>query len=100
MKKRIRKQTVTQCIMAEAAARLATINHDSTRKQYISHIKSYVRYCRTMHDARTLQACEAYAQEYCDYLTKSGEYSASTVHTYMAAIDYNNTNFEKEYTQC
>ncbi len=86
MGKRKRKATVTQRITAEATEQLSGIKHDATRKQYIRHFKSYVRYCRDTHNVKFLEDCQSYVQDYCDNLVSSGKYSASTVHTYIAAI--------------
>ena len=85
MAKRIKKPTIIQQIMAEVSARLKIILHDNTRTQYLHHSKAFVRYCREVHDSRTLAECLPHVQEYCDYLIAKG-YTASTVHTYIAAV--------------
>ena len=85
MAKRIKKPTIVQQIMAEVESRLKAILHDSTRAQYLRHTKAFVRYCREMHDRRSLAECLPHVQQYCDYLVAKG-YTASTVHTYIAAV--------------
>ena len=85
MAKRIKKPTIVQQIMAEVESRLKAILHDSTRAQYLRHTKAFVRYCREMHDSRSLAECLPHVQQYCDYLVAKG-YTASTVHTYIAAV--------------
>ena len=82
---RIRKQTVTQIIMQEVRDKLSRLSHDSTRKQYITHAKAYVKYCRTVHGAKDFASCANYIQDYADHLCTQG-YSASSVHTYLAAV--------------
>ena len=56
MGKRVKKPTIVQRIMAEVESRLKAVLHDSTRKQYLRHVKAFVRYCREMHDSRSLAA--------------------------------------------
>ena len=85
MSKRMKKPTILQQIMTEVKSRLKGILHDSTRTQYLRHTKAFIRYCREAHDSRSLAECLPYAQEYCDYLIAKG-YTASTVHTYIAAV--------------
>ena len=85
MAKRIKKPTIVQRIMAEVESRLKAVLHDGTRKQYLRHVKAFVRYCREMHDSRLLAECVPFVQEYCDYLVAKG-YTAPTVHTYIAAV--------------
>ena len=71
--------------MTNVRSKLSHINHDSTRKQYIAHAKAYIKYCRTVHGVKNFESCISYVQEYSDHLCQQG-YSASTVHTYMAAV--------------
>ena len=85
MGKRIKKPTIVQQIMAEVTAKLKNILHDSTRTQYLRHTKAFVRYCREVHNCRSLEECLPYVQEYCDYLVAKG-YTPPTVHTYIAAV--------------
>ena len=85
MGKRIKKPTIVQQIMAEVTAKLKNVLHDSTRTQYLRHTKAFVRYCREVHNCRSLEECLPYVQEYCDYLVAKG-YTPPTVHTYIAAV--------------
>ena len=85
MAKRVKKPTIVQRIMAEVESRLKAVLHDSTRKQYLRHVKAFVRYCREVHDSRSLAECVPFVQKYCDHLVAKG-YTASTVHTYIAAV--------------
>lgn len=85
MGKRVKKPTIVQQIMTEVTARLKAILHDSTRTQYLRHTKAFIRYCREMHNSRSLAECLPHVQDYCDYLVGKN-YTASTVHTYIAAV--------------
>lgn len=85
MAKRVKKPTIVQRIMAEVESRLKAVLHDSTRTQYWRHTKAFVRYCREIHDSRSLAECVPFVQEYCDYLVTKG-YTPPTVHTYIAAV--------------
>ena len=85
MGKRIKKPTIVQQIMTEVIARLKAILHDSTRTQYLRHTKAFIRYCREMHNSRSLAECLPHVQDYCDYLVGKN-YTPSTVHTYIAAV--------------
>ena len=82
---RVRKQTIAQTIMGEVRDKISHITHDRTRKQYISHAKAYVKYCRTVHNAMDFATCASHVQDYSDYLGQQG-YSASSIHTYLAAV--------------
>lgn len=84
-KKRIRKPTITQQIMQPAIEKLQKYQHDVTRKQYTKQMKLYVKFCRELFDARTFEDCKTHIQEYSDYLQKEN-YSASTIHTYLASV--------------
>ncbi len=81
----MRKPTVTQLIMLDVRDKLSHVQHGTTRKQYASHAKAYVKFCRERYGAKSFYACSQYIQNYCDYLCGQG-YSASTVHTYLAAV--------------
>ena len=84
-KKRIRKPTITQEIMASAVEKLQKYQHDSTRKQYIRQMKLYVKFCRDKYNAKNFDDCRQYVQDYSDFL-QSENYSAATIHTYLAAV--------------
>lgn len=84
-KKRQHKQTITQQIMADVYAKLAAHEHDLTRKQYARQTKQYIKFCREKYNVRTFEECSKYIQNYSDYL-QSENYTASTIHTYLAAI--------------
>ena len=83
--KRGRRQSVTQQIMEDVRRTQQDRSHDATRKQYLRHAKAYVRYCREQFDARTFEDCVSHVQQYCDHLCLQG-YTASSVHTYIAAV--------------
>ena len=83
--KRGHRQSVTQIIMEQVRRTQQNREHDTTRKQYLRHAKAYVRYCREHFDARTFADCAAHVQQYCDHLCLRG-YTASSVHTYIAAV--------------
>lgn len=84
-KKRIRKLTVTQQIMSVATKKLAKYQHDVTRKTYTRQFKLYVKFCREHFDCRTFEDCKKHIQDYSTYL-QTQDYTASTIHTYLAAI--------------
>ena len=84
-KKRVRRQTVTQQIMGTVTEKLQKYQHDKTRKQYMRQVKKYVKFCREKFDSKTFSDCEKNGQEYSDFL-QSENYTASTVHTYLAAV--------------
>lgn len=84
-KKRVRKPTVTQEIMSVAKEKLAKYQHDVTRKTYERQVKQYIKFCREHFDSRNFDACKEHIQEYSDYLQKEN-YTASTIHTYLAAV--------------
>lgn len=83
-KRNKQRLTVTQRIMQEATAQL-TQPHDLTRKSYIKTFRYFVAYCRQNYDAKTLDECKNYIQQYSDYLQAAG-YTASTAHTYLASV--------------
>ena len=80
-----KKKSVTRCIREEANEVLNNIEHDLTRNSYKNIVRRYVEYCRAEFDVKTLEECRGYIQVYCDSLDARG-LSASTVHTYCAAI--------------
>ena len=84
-KKRIRKPTVTQQIMQTAIEKLKRYENDVTRKTYTRQVKKYVKFCREKFDSKTFSDCEKHIQSYSDFL-QSGGYTASTIHTYLAAV--------------
>lgn len=89
MAKRPRKLTVTQRIMLEVDTRLKAKNYPNhkTYRQFYKHSYRYVQYCRQTHDCRDYESCCSMeiAQAYADSLKEQG-YTASTVHTYLAAL--------------
>ena len=84
-KKRIRKLTVTQQIMAVATEKLAKYQHDVTRKMYTRQFKLYIKFCREYFDCRTFDSCKEHIQENSNCL-QTQNYTASTIHTYLASI--------------
>ena len=84
-KRRERKLTITQQIMQTAIEKLAKYQNDVTRKTYTRQFQSYVKFCRENFNCRNFKECGEHIQEYSDYL-QSENYTASTIHTYLAAI--------------
>lgn len=84
-KKRVRKPTVTQEIMQVVVEKLQKYQHDVTRKNYLRQAKQYIKFCREHFNVRTFEACKDHIQEYSNYL-QSENYTASTIHTYLAAV--------------
>lgn len=89
MAKRSRKLSVTQQIMQEVDAKLKAKNYPNhkTYRQFLRHSYRYVQFCREKYNCRDYESCCSleYAQAYCDELKNQG-YTASTIHTYLAAI--------------
>ena len=84
-KKRERKLTITQQIMQQVYDRLKIHEHDLTRKQYARQTKQYIKFCREQFNCRTFGECAMHIQNYSNHLQREG-YSASTIHTYLAAV--------------
>ena len=84
-KRRERKPTITQQIMAVVYTKLESHEHDLTRKQYARQTKQYIKFCRENFNVRAFEECAKYIQSYSDYLQGEG-YTASTIHTYLAAV--------------
>ena len=84
-KKRVRKPSITQQIMQTAIEKLQRYQHDVTRKTYTRQMKLYVKFCREQFNSRSFEDCRNHIQEYSDFLQKQN-YSASTIHTYLAAV--------------
>jgi integrase len=84
-KKRVRKPTITQQIMAVATEKLAKYQHDVTRKMYTRQFKLYIKFCPEYFDCRTFDSCKEHIQEYSNYL-QTQNHTASTIHTYLASI--------------
>lgn len=89
MAKRQRRLSVTQRIMKDVDEKLKAKNYPNhkTYRQFLRHSYAYVKYCREHFDCRDYESCCSMelAQSYCDYL-KNQEYTASTIHTYLAAV--------------
>lgn len=83
--KKQRRLSVTQQIMVEVRESLNRYQHDLTRQQYTRNMKYFVQYCREEHNCRTLDECRTHIEEYINTLIDNGM-SASTIHTYAAAI--------------
>ena len=84
-KRRERKPTITQQIMAVVYTKLESHEHDLTRTQYARQTKQYIKFCREKYDCKSFEDCSAHIQDYSDHL-QSMQYSASTIHTYLASI--------------
>lgn len=80
-----KKRSITRCIRDDANEVLNKIEHDLTRNSYKNIVRRYIEYCRNEFSVKTLEECRGYIQVYCDSLDARG-LSASTVHTYCAAI--------------
>lgn len=84
-KRRIRKLTITQEIMKIVVEKLQKYEHDITRKTYTRQVKQYIKFCREHFDCKTFDSCKEHVQEYSNYL-QAENYTASTIHTYLAAV--------------
>ena len=56
-----------------------------SEKQYKDHAIKFGLWCKEKYKCRHFDDCREHIQDYADYLTKEG-YSASTIHTYLAAV--------------
>lgn len=56
-----------------------------TRKQYLNAAVIFCKWAKKAHGCRTTEECQAYIQEYANFLVANGK-SAATTHTYMAGI--------------
>lgn len=84
-KRRERKQTITQQIMAVVYTKLESHEHDLTRTQYARQTKQYIKFCREQYNCKSLEECAIHIQDYSNYLQEN-RYAASTIHTYLAAV--------------
>lgn len=56
-----------------------------SERQYKNHAIKFGLWCKEKYKCRHFDDCKSHIQDYADYLTKEG-YSASTIHTYLAAV--------------
>ncbi len=82
MKKK--RLSISQQIMAVAVEKLNKQQNDVTRKAYIRNTKKYIYFCRENFNCKSYEECKNHIQDYADYLKMQG-YTASTIHTYIAA---------------
>ena len=86
MAKRKRRESVTHKIMSTVISILnEKTAHDLTRKNYIRHCKKYIAFCREQYNCKDFESCRDHIQDYSDYLQASGQYSAASIHTFLAA---------------
>ncbi len=86
MAKRKRRESVTHKIMSNVISILnEKTAHDLTRKNYIRHCKKYIAFCREQYNCKDFESCREHIQDYSDYLQASGQYSAASIHTFLAA---------------
>lgn len=82
---RKRKPTVTQQLMEQVRNAHRERSHDLSRVQYVRDTKRFIKFCREQYDCRTIETCRSHIQDYSDHL-QAQNYSASTIHTYLAAV--------------
>lgn len=58
---------------------------DHTKKQYKTHTKAFGQWCKQIYGCRNFEDCATHIQDYADHLVQKG-LSASTIHTYLAAV--------------
>ena len=56
-----------------------------SERQYKNHAIKFGRWCKETYKCRHFDDCKSHIQDYADFLVKEG-YSASTIHTYLAAV--------------
>lgn len=82
-KRRGRKPTITQQIMAECLKNINQKENNLTRSNYRRTCYNFVRWCRKTHNSHTYEECRDLIQAYSDYLQNT-LLSASTIHSYIA----------------
>ena len=85
-KQKKRKPSITQSIVIEANKIIDRKHtHKVTNKYYKANVKRFIKFAREQYDCKSLAACKNHLQDYCDWLIKSEDFTASTIHGYMAA---------------
>ncbi|MBQ9849143.1 MAG: site-specific integrase [Clostridia bacterium] len=80
---KVRGKSITRQLRDETEAFLSTKSF-GTQKNYRKWLDAYIKYCREHHNCKTHDECFMHIQDYADYL--QGKYSASTIHSYLAAV--------------
>ena len=80
---KVRGKSITRQLRDETEAFLSTKSF-GTQKNYRKWLDAYIKYCREHHNCKTHDECFMHIQDYSDYL--QGKYSASTIHSYLAAV--------------
>ena len=93
-----RQKTVSRKMFEDARDYFRKYENNKTRQIYTFAYRKFIDYCRKNHYSKTKEDCEKHINDYIDYLKNKGV-TASTLHTYLAAIcvyhDVSMKNFEK-----
>jgi integrase len=85
-KNRTRGKTASRQLFEEAEEFFKkTYPNRRTCNTYADSYRKYIRFCREQFGCTTKDECAQHIGEYSAHLQKSG-YSASTIHTYLAAV--------------
>lgn len=71
--------------MRTAIRRNPLILQKKSERQYKNHAIKFGLWCKENYKCRHFDDCKSHIQDYADFLIKEG-YSASTIHTYLAAV--------------
>ena len=80
-----RKKSISRRLYEEARDHFKKFENNKTRQTYTFAYRKFICYCRTAHDAKTKEECLNCVDAYINFLKSHGR-SASTIHTYVAAI--------------
>lgn len=81
----VKQQFEAECSKpSKKRGRMTPITPQS-EKQYQGHVEKFQQWCKERHHCRNVEDCAGYIQPYADLLVQRG-LSASTIHTYLAAI--------------
>ena len=82
-----RKKTVTRELSDKANAYFKSkYPNDVTRKSFCANYKKFVRFCRERFGCKTVEECGEHIGDYAAYLATETNYTASTIHSYLAAV--------------
>ena len=82
---KVRGKSITRQLRDEIEPFIQSRKSSVTQKNYRKWLTAFIRYCREHHNCKTHEECAEHIQEYSDYLQKQ-EYSASTIHNYLAGV--------------
>ncbi len=84
-KKKHNKKSISRKLRDEANIFFSRYENNVTRSSFIRSYAKFIDYCRKEHNCKTKEECKEQIFKYIDYL-KEKEYTASTIHTYLAPV--------------